>query len=407
MKKLFILILIILISGSFSFSQGYWTQKQDFGGMQRCSGIGLATTFKGYVIGGYLGGYDHFKDCWEYSPTNDTWLQRADFPGAKRRWLMGFVLHNKLYVGLGAFMNGPSDYTYYSDFYEFNPDSNVWHQKASFPGISRVSAFCFEENGKGYVGGGLAGASTALNDLWCYDPISDTWTQKNNISCSARWAAVSFTASEVAFIGLGYNGSSYLNDLWQYNPYSDSWLQKANFPGLARWYGSAFSIANYGYMGTGADGSGFFNTYWQYNVSANTWLQIPDLTGSVRCEPITFTIANKAYVGTGLTDWTSYTNDFWEYTPSWYGISENENDLPEISLYPNPTSSNLNISFSNFKNVISEISVYDISGKLILQKKVLANQKYISIDCASFARGKYFVRVFGKEKSATKTFIKL
>ena len=27
----------------------------------------------------------------------------------------------------------------------------------------------FEENGKGYVGGGLAGASTALNDLWCYD----------------------------------------------------------------------------------------------------------------------------------------------------------------------------------------------------------------------------------------------
>jgi N-acetylneuraminic acid mutarotase len=406
MKKLFSLILISLICVSLSFSQGYWTQKQSMPGTPRCSGIGLATSFKGYVIGGYLGGYDHYKDCWEYDPISNTWLQRADFPGAKRRWLMGFVLHNKLYVGLGAFMNGPSNYTYYNDFYEFNPDSNVWHQKASFPGTNRVSAFCFEENGKGYVGGGLYGANE-LNDLWYYNSTTDTWTQKNNISCSARHAAVTFTAAEVAYIGLGYNGSSYLNDLWQYNPFTDSWLQKANFPGPARWYGSAFSISNYGYMGTGANGTGYFKTYWQYNVTTNTWLQIPDLTGPARCEPITFTIGNKAYVGTGLTSASTYTNDLWEYTPSWIGVSENHNGAADISLYPNPAIDWLNISFSNSGNVVAEICIYDISGKLILQRKVIANQKEISINCVSFARGKYFVNLVAENKTVTKTFLKL
>ena len=405
MKKIFLLTLVLLFSFTLGFSQGFWTQKLSMPGYSRCSGIGLATTTRGYVVGGYLGGYDHFKDCWEYNPTTNVWLQKADFPGAKRRWVMGFVINDKVYIGLGGFMNGPSNYTYYSDFYEYNPATNTWTAKANFPGTPRVSAFCFEENGKGYVGGGLNG-TTVLNDLWRYNPVTDNWVQKNNITCGARWAAICFTAGKVAYIGLGKNTSTYFNDLWQYDPSNDTWLQKTNFPGNARWYAAAFGIDNYGYMGTGANGSSYYKNFWQYNTTTDTWTSIPDLTGSVRLEAVSFSINNKGYVGTGATSSTTYTNDLWEYTPSWYGVTENDNATEYFAIYPNPVTESLSISL-NPKNTFSEIWIYDLNGKLVLQKKLDAKQKEILIDFNSFAKGKYFIRLGGKEITATKTFVKL
>jgi N-acetylneuraminic acid mutarotase len=411
MKKIFLLTLVLLFSFTLGFSQGFWTQKQSLPSNARCSGIGVATNTKGYLIGGYLGGYDHFKETWEYDPSTNTWLQRADFPGAKRRWLIGFVLNDKVYVGLGGFMNGPSNYTYYSDFYEFNPDSNVWHQKASFPGTPRVSAFCFNSDNKGYVGGGLNGYSV-LSDLWRYNPVTDNWIQKNNITCGARWGCSSFSlgyqaVGKTVYVGLGYNGSSFLKDFWEYNIAADSWIQRANLPGVGRWYGASFAIGNYGYMGTGSNGSSYLQDFYQYDRGTDTWVQIPNLTGPGRCEAISFFINDKGYVSTGATSASTYTTDLWELTPSWYTNVEKITDQNEFSLYPNPATDHFQISLSDGNTSETVISVFDINGKLTLQKKIGPNQKTINIDCANFARGKYFIRLGGKETSATKTFVKL
>ncbi len=50
----------------------------------------------------------------------------ADFPGVAREYATGFSIGNKGYIGLGispAFLN---------DFYEYNPKTNVWNEKADF-----------------------------------------------------------------------------------------------------------------------------------------------------------------------------------------------------------------------------------------------------------------------------------
>jgi N-acetylneuraminic acid mutarotase len=404
MKKLFTLVLILIISGSLAYSQGFWTQKMSVGAYSKCDGIGLATTTHGYVVAGYLGGYDHFKDTWEYDPTMNSWTQKSDFPGLKRRGLSGFVINDKCYVGLGAFLLGASNYTYYIDFYEFNPSTNTWIAKANFPGTPRNAAFSFSVNGKGYVGGGMS-ASGELADLWEYDPIANTWTQKNTIGCGARRACASFTIGNKAYIGTGYANLTYLKDFWEYNPLTDTWTQKSTFPGVVRWFASGFSLYQYGYIGAGFVGSDYYNDFWQYDPSTNSWTSIADLTGSSRFEAASFAINNKGYIATGATSDITYTNDVWEYTPSWYEVSENSNNL--FSVFPNPANENLNISFSNPKSETSEIIIYGINGKQILQKQVMANQKEISVSCFTLTRGEYFISFKTKDKTVTKTFVKL
>ena len=80
MKKIIPLIIIILLAVclSFSYSQGVWTQKTDFGGGNRFGAIGFSIGLKEYIGTGWDdNGFK--KDLWEYDPANDSWTQKADF----------------------------------------------------------------------------------------------------------------------------------------------------------------------------------------------------------------------------------------------------------------------------------------------------------------------------------------
>ena len=404
MKKILLILVLTIFAGIGSYAQGYWTQKADFGGTERCSGIGMATTTKGYVFCGYKGGVDHFKDTWEYDPIANTWTQKADFPGVKRRWLMGFVLNAKCYVGMGAFMQPDGNYIYYTDFYEYNPATDTWAQKASFPGSPRAASFCFNSNNMGYVGGG-SGVNGALDDLWKYNPNTDTWTQRNNITCGARWACAYFSiganaAGRTVYVGLGTNGTTYFKDLWEYNIGSDSWSQKANLPGVARWYAGYFSIGNYGYMGSGNDGYSYLQDFYQYDRSTDSWTQIPDLTGVGRCEAFSFFINDRGFIGSGLTDQFAYTPDFWEYTPSWYGIDNTMQPNMLINIYPNPATDYISIET---KETGVTAFIYSMHGQLLIQKTLGQTNQ---IDVSKLATGVYALKLVTAKNESVKRFIK-
>lgn len=64
---------------------------------------------------------------------------------------------------------------------------------------------------------------------------------------------------------------------------------------------------------------------------------------------------------------------------------------PAIQLFPNPTSGIIEINMKNGKNINGSISVYDISGKLILSQGMNANRKII--DISSLSKGLYFVEI--------------
>ena len=75
-------------------------------------------------------------------------------------------------------------------------------------------------------------------------------------------------------------------------------------------------------------------------------------------------------------------------------------ELNDLSIFPNPTSSFLTIQSNN---LISPISIYDITGKLVLQNK--GNSNEIILDISNLNSGLYFIKSNSQNSSIRKRFI--
>jgi trimeric autotransporter adhesin len=81
------------------------------------------------------------------------------------------------------------------------------------------------------------------------------------------------------------------------------------------------------------------------------------------------------------------------------GIEQIENQQQLVYIYPNPAADYLTIEGFN-EHTIAQ--VYDISGKLILNKQLNTNQ----IDISSLAKGLYFIKLSTEEGSVVRKFVK-
>ena len=75
-------------------------------------------------------------------------------------------------------------------------------------------------------------------------------------------------------------------------------------------------------------------------------------------------------------------------------------ELNDLSIFPNPTSSFLTIRSNK---LISPISIYDITGKLVLQNKRNSNE--IILDISNLNSGLYFIKSNSQNSSIRKRFI--
>jgi len=214
---------------------------------------------------------------------------------------------------------------------------------------SRLGATGFSIGAKGYIGTGctyLNGVFTAKKDFWEYDPATDSWTQKADLGGVAREAATGFSIENLGYIGTGVGGN-WLNDFWEYNPAQNKWTIKANFGGPARENAVGFSLGKKGYIGTGyVYMNGLLNNlkdFWEFTPSSGngkgTWKRVADLPGNPRYAAVAFGIGQKAIIATGINyvDSEHYTfyKDCWEYDPNTNpktgGKWTQKTDLPAVS----------------------------------------------------------------------------
>jgi len=188
------------------------------------SGVYSATAFsadnKGFVCGGKVGPGIYSKQLWEYKPSNDQWIQRADFPGGVRYQLCSFSINNMGYVGMGLNQD-----VYKKDFYKYNPGANEWTEIAPFPAMERGGASTFVLNEKGYVclgtNGGLQG------DLLEYNPNLDACFLRQTYGGSERKNAVSFVIGNKAYVGLGKGESGKKASIYEYSDMTLSEMDKS------------------------------------------------------------------------------------------------------------------------------------------------------------------------------------
>lgn len=404
MKKLTVLTLSLSLSLSL-LKADYWTQKASFGGNLRSFPFSFSIDNKGYMGGGinYDLGNVFFLDFWEYDPATDAWTQKADFAGNGSHGGIGFSILNKGYAGTGY----NSSFVFSEEMFEYDPALNTWTQIADFGGGPRLGAASFTIGNKGYAGTGYS-QSTPCNDLWEYDPMTNVWTQKNNLA-SSRVDAISFSINNKGYWGCGYNQPDFLIDFWEYDPATDSWTQKADFGGIARSDAASFCIGNKGYVGVGEGAviGSDLNDFWQYDPSTNQWTQKASFPGIARDEPVYFSIGNTGYIGLGYHYGIAYYNDFYEYSPdSTTGISDPPEADSDFTISPNPASEFLVISSEFREENQIKISITDVTGKSVFENKLTCKTLHFKLQNLNFPDGIYFVEVSDSKQKVIKKFVK-
>lgn len=245
-----------------------WTQKADFGGGVRYLGTSFNINDKGYAGLGIAGSYDWRTDFWEFDPIANTWTRKNDFAGGPRYTAIGFSIGNFGYIGTGNYRISPAyPANYLNDFWQYEPTQDTWLRKADVPEQGRTNAFGFALGSKGYIGGGFYYYDTRKKDFYEYDPAYNRWTRKQDLPGTERYGAVCFTIGENGYVTTGWNYSG-LNDLWQYNTVAESWSQKTSLPASERYVAASFSIGNKGYLGLGGNNAGALADVWEYSEAA-------------------------------------------------------------------------------------------------------------------------------------------
>ncbi len=86
-------------------------------------------------------------------------------------------------------------------------------------------------------------------------------------------------------------------------------------------------------------------------------------------------------------------------------LSAESFEANQITVFPNPSIGIFNIAFGNLNP--NKIEVYDISGKLIMQKNKLdMNNNQTNIDLSNTSNGVYFVKISTENNTITKRIIK-
>jgi N-acetylneuraminic acid mutarotase len=309
MKQLYLFVFLLALTFTCA-ATGTWNQISILSGGACDMPFSFSIGAKGYVGGGRTALTSFKSDFWEFDPVTNVWVQKASYPAGDMGSQASFVINDKAYVGLGY------DLQYKNQFYEYDPLTNIWIQKATFPGGARYSSAWFTIGNSGYVVGGWNGA--AFDDCWQYTPATDSWIQMADFPGGNRQAATGFAIDSLGYVCNGINQPVHYNDLWEFNPAQNTWTAKAPFPGTARRGCPSFVINNEAYVGLGSDGV-YMTDFYKYNNQTDSWSQVADFGGLARYSTSYFTLNNKGYVGSGSYNSVAaplFKDDFWEYEPA-------------------------------------------------------------------------------------------
>jgi N-acetylneuraminic acid mutarotase len=372
----YFILLVLLTAQGICFSQ-LWTQKANFGGIGRHRSFGISIGNKGYIGTGHVNGTGtniSYKDWWQYDPSSNSWTQKADYP-VGNYGVVGWGTATRGYAGGGA--------AYSNQMHEYNPVTNTWTAIANCPfAIGEIQAFGIQ--GKGYVFGASEFAE--------YSPTTNSWAVKANYPSTLGTWSCSFATSTSGFTKSGYG-------FYEYKPASDTWLPRASFPGISSSGSSAFSINEKGYVVCGYY-SGLSNVtdeVWEFNPGINSWTIVTSFPGTNRRFPVAFSIGNIGYLGTGTNGINM--NDFWQFYHPVLSEESLKISAQDILVYPQPAIEKVTIKIQNINQqelLNCQLILYASNGEEIKNIRIVSDS--IEIEREELNRGVYFYLIKDSEK---------
>jgi N-acetylneuraminic acid mutarotase len=371
---------------------------------------------------------------------SQSWNQTQSFPGTPRDDASYFKIGTKHFIGTGREVG----FGCTRDFYFFDENSMSWGNAASLPiGKERQYAAACSWNGSGFLFGGVDCAGIYQNDFWKYDPIIDNWIILSNLPSTGRAGMVQFVMNDTFFIIGGKDSNGILNEVWAYDFVSQSWSQKNNLPMDGIWRGITFQFDNDAFIGLGKNNlnnqTGLNSEILKYDFNVDSWSVVANLNLGTRSyvghaqtdsllflfgglsetnqilvsterihlndfsvdiladfpsDPrkggISFIVQNDLYYATGVSTDTRF-NETWRLQSV---ASIDENSLWDIQIYPNPVSSELNIK-SNQK--IKQIEIYDVLGRICFNQEIYSNSAMLDLN--QLQKGNFIIKVKSENQS--------
>ena len=91
------------------------------------------------------------------------------------------------------------------------------------------------------------------------------------------------------------------------------------------------------------------------------------------------------------------------------GLVEDNDEIKEVTLFPNPANSEATLSFTLLNNSNVDVNVHDLSGKIVSSKTLTnlnSGNNSTSINCNELTNGIYYVTMISNGVTITKKFVK-
>lgn len=87
------------------------------------------------------------------------------------------------------------------------------------------------------------------------------------------------------------------------------------------------------------------------------------------------------------------------------GHGDTRNETALFNVFPNPTTTELNLNYTDMEDAEAQLNIFDITGKLVMQQKVQANNSN-SIDVSNISTGVYVAQLLGANINKSIKFVK-
>lgn len=167
--------------GAININSGDFLLRAPFPGVYGDSYATVTIGNNAYLMGGTTSS-STINQFWKFDFVRNQWTDLGKLPGGSRGGASAFVVEDKIYFGLGyqiRYVNNTKVKTYKSDWLLIDPNntSNYYITRANFPGEPRAHTTGFVINNKVYLGW-AAGDSRAYDDFWEFNPSTNTWAEK-------------------------------------------------------------------------------------------------------------------------------------------------------------------------------------------------------------------------------------
>ena len=293
-----------------------WVHHANFPGTARATASTFVIGDNAYLCcGRTVWNKDSLNEVWKYDSQHDVWTQLDTFPGKPRVMAVAVTLNGKGYVGMGC--NGyPYPDNVLRDFYEFDPATEKWTQKASFPGKAANALVYGVVDGCVYTAMGFDGTGY-YPYTYKYDPLTDTWTKLPDAD-NAYLLTSAFAIDKNFYVGAGYQGRN-VRSVFSFNTETQKWSQVASLP-EGRMLSNGLSMNGKGYILLGRYWAGTQNNgrllsdIVEYDPNENTWTKRGDFPGGARQNAMVFTIRDRGYIIMG-EDEAYCLSDVWSFKP--------------------------------------------------------------------------------------------